>query len=77
MLIDLTRNEIGQMLDGLEQRAQSYSYAALFHEGKMSALAIEEAGFVVEEVSDATEAYNIAAAYQEIINKVREQLPGF
>lgn len=65
--IELDENDWGQIVDGLTCRAEQYEQTARCH----------EAGFadgVIVEVRDAEEARSIAGCYQEIIEKIAEQL---
>jgi hypothetical protein len=70
-LLRLERNDLGQLLDGLEIRAASWERTAEY-------LRTEQmpAGqfFVVEECSKPEEADDIADHYRSIICKIREQM---
>ena len=66
--LELERHEVGQILDGLEQRAMAYDYTAAFHRDEP----IPE-DIVIEEVNDANEAESIAAFYRSIMEKIQKQ----
>jgi hypothetical protein len=68
--ITLTRNELGQVLDGLEVRADAWEKTAVYLRSGDSP---EGDAFVIEECSDATEAENIASDYRSIIEKIQSQ----
>jgi hypothetical protein len=69
--ITLTENEIGQVLDGLIIRAESWERTAEFlRAGSMP----DDEIFVVEECSDPAEADAIADQYRLIIRKMKSQL---
>ena len=64
--IELDDFDLGQVLDGLEERAVSWEKTAEFYRtGKTDA--------VIEECRDEAEAMKIAAHYRSIISKIREQ----
>ena len=67
-VIRLSGLDLGQLIDGLEARADAWRLTALY-------LATGEApdGFVIEECSDAEEARRIAEHYKRIIGTVVEQ----
>lgn len=69
--ITLDDLEIGQILDGLEIRAESWERTAEFlRTEKMSTDEL----FVVEECSKPEEADGIAESYRAIIAKIRSQI---
>ena len=68
--ITLTQNEIGQVLDGLEVRADAWEKTAAY---LRSDGVPEDADFVIEECSDAAEAGAIASDYRSIIEKIQTQ----
>jgi hypothetical protein len=55
-LIRLEENDLGQLLDGLESRAEAWERTANYHRTGES-----PADFIVEECNDADEAENISA----------------
>jgi hypothetical protein len=69
--ITLDRNDLGQILDGLTQRMESYDHTAAFLDDKDPNLE----GRIIEEVRDAAEARSLAATYRRIINEISRQLP--
>jgi hypothetical protein len=69
--ITLTENKVGQVLDGLVTRAESWEKTAEFmRSGSMP----EDEVFIVEECSDADEADAIASQYRLIMRKMKSQL---
>ena len=66
--IELDAFDLGQLLDGLEVRAEAWERTADYHRTGES-----RADFVVEECADADEAEKVAAHYRSIISKIREQ----
>ena len=64
--IELDAFDLGQVLDGLEERALCWEKTAEFRR-------TGEADIVIEECSDAAEAEKIAAHYRSIIRKIRNQ----
>ncbi len=66
--IELDSLDLGQLLDGLEARAEAWEKTAGYHRTGES-----PADFIVEECNDANEAENISAHYRSIIGKIREQ----
>jgi hypothetical protein len=67
----LTRNEVGQILDGLTVRAEAWEKTAEYlSSGSIPAGEI----FVIEECSDPAEAYAISNQYRLIIRKITSQL---
>lgn len=68
----LTRDEIGQILDGLEVRAVAWERTAEYlRTGEMSADDL----FIAEACRDEEEARAVAADYRSILRKIRGQLP--
>lgn len=69
--IELAALDLGQLLDGLELRAESWERTAEYlhtkqmHEGEL---------FVVEECGSPKEADDIARHYRSIIEKIRNQM---
>ena len=69
--IDLDEVDLGQILDDLQVRAQSWERTADYlRTGEMPA----DEGFIVEECSKAEEAVGIAVCYRSIIRNIRIQL---
>jgi hypothetical protein len=68
--ITLDRNDLGQILDGLTLRMESYDHTAAFLDDEDPNLE----GWIIEEVRDAAEARSIAAHYQQIIDDISRQL---
>ena len=68
--ITLSENEIGQVLDGLEVRADAWEKTADY---LRSDVLPEGEEFSIEECSDAMEAEAIASDYRSIIKKIRTQ----
>ena len=69
--ITLDALEIGQILDGLEVRAESWERTAEYlRTREMSA----DEFFIVEECSKPEEADGIATRYRSIIAKIRSQI---
>jgi hypothetical protein len=66
--IELDELDLGQLLDGLEVRAEAWQKTAHFHRTGESS-----GGFAVEECSDADEADKISAHYRSIIAQITEQ----
>jgi len=64
----LERHEVGQILDGLEQRAIAYERTVACWNGEYI-----PAGVVIEEVNNAGEAESIAKFYRDIIGKILKQ----
>ncbi len=67
----LDSNDIGQILDGLRCRADSWRETAAYLETGHAS----RDDFIAEECSDAEEAQNIAAHYERIIRSIENQLP--
>jgi len=69
--IELDGHDLGQVLDGLEVRAESWRRTAEFlSTGEMP----EGELFIIEDCSDAEEAEELAARYGEIIKKIHGQM---
>lgn len=69
--LELEANDVGQALDGLEQRAEAWERTAKYL--RTEAMPDGEF-FVIEECSDAAEADAIAAHYRKIIRTIEAQL---
>lgn len=69
--IELDEHDVGQLLDGLESRAESWRRTAEY-------LRTEEMPdgefFIIEECSDEEEAEELAAYYEAIIKNIRSQM---
>lgn len=61
--------DLGQLLDGLDARAEAWEKTAEYHRTGES-----PSDFIVEECNDADEAEKIASHYRSIITKIREQM---
>lgn len=69
--IELEALDLGQLLDGLESRAESWERTADY----LRTDQMPDGGlFVIEECSDAEEADGIAEHYRSIIGKILEQM---
>lgn len=69
--IELDALDLGQLLDGLEARAESWQKTAEYlRAGEMP----DDELFIIEECSDAEEANGIAEHYRSIIGKIRQQM---
>ena len=60
--------DLGQLLDGLEARADAWTKTADYHRTGKS-----PPDFIVEECNDADEALRIATHYLSIIAKIQQQ----
>lgn len=67
--IKLNSHDLGQLLDGIEQRALSYRNTENYH-----ACGKTLSDDIVEEVTDADEARQIAEHYERIIATVHAQM---
>lgn len=67
-LIRLEENDLGQLLDGLDARAEAWEKTAAYHRTGES-----PPDLIVEECNDADEAESIARHYRAIIAKVCQQ----
>lgn len=69
--IELGKHDLGQLLDGLGVRAESWRRTAEYlRTGEMP----EGELFVIEECSDEEEAEEIAAHYEGIITSIQDQM---
>jgi hypothetical protein len=66
--IQINAHDLGQLLDGLEARAEAWEKTADYHRTGQS-----PPGFIVEESNGAGEAGGIANHYRSIIAKIRHQ----
>jgi len=66
--IELDGHDLGQLLDGLEARAEAWEKTAEYYRTGHS-----PPDFMVEECNDAHEADRIASHYRSIIAKLRQQ----
>jgi hypothetical protein len=66
--IKIDGHDLGQLLDGLETRADAWEKTADYHRTDQS-----PPNFIVEECNDADEAAGIAKHYRSIIAKIRKQ----
>lgn len=66
--IELDDHDLGQLLDGLEARAEAWKKTADYHRTGQS-----PPDFIVEECNDGDEADKIAAHYRSIIAKIQKQ----
>ncbi len=72
-LIELDRNDLGQLLEGLEIRAESWERTAHYLLcGEFPA----DGYFLAEECHQPEEASSIADHYRQIISKIRIQMEG-
>jgi hypothetical protein len=67
--IELGSDDLHQILDGLEIRAEAWERTETY---LLTGYAPDD--FIVEECSNADEAHQIAAQYRSIIAKIRNQL---
>jgi ATP-dependent exoDNAse (exonuclease V) beta subunit len=68
VIVKLDDNDLGQILEGLEARAEAWEKTADYHRTGES-----PSDFIVEESSDEHEANGIARHYRSIIAKIRKQ----
>jgi hypothetical protein len=66
----LTRNQVGQILDGLRCRQETYQKTADCLNNSPNADPL----FVIEEVRDAEEAENMVRIYGDIIQVMKKQM---
>jgi hypothetical protein len=66
----LTRNQVGQILDGLRYRQETYQKTANCLNDPPNADPL----FVIEEVRDAEEAENMVRIYGDIIQVMKKQM---
>ena len=69
--IELEDRDLGQLLDGLQMRAESWERTAAYLRTEGTP---EGEFFLVEECSKPEEADDIAAHYRSIIAKIRSQM---
>ena len=69
-LIQLERNDLGQLLDGLRQRLESWAETAAYMESGYA----ERDDFIIEDCRDADEALAIAAHYNRLIATIQQQV---
>jgi hypothetical protein len=67
----LDSKDIGQILDGLQCRLESWRETAAYLESGH----VTRDDFIAEECSDADEARSIADHYERIIKAIEDQLP--
>lgn len=68
IILKLKRNDVGQILDGLEQRRIIWQATAEYLESGYTTLSD-----MIEECSDSQEAQSIADDYERIMDTIREQ----
>lgn len=69
--IELGEHDLGQLLDGLEIRADSWRRTAVYQRtGDLP----EGEFFIIEECSDEEEADELAARYESIIKSIQNQM---
>jgi len=69
--ICLSRSEVGQILDGLEVRAEAWEKTSNYlRSGRLP----EDKDFQIEECTDISDAEAIAQDYRSIIEKIQSQL---
>lgn len=68
--IRLDSLDLGQLLDGLETRAESWRKTADFMESGYA----EDDSFVCEECTDGKEAVRVAEHYERLIHSIEEQV---
>ena len=66
--LELDENDLGQLMDGLEQRAESWERTAGYLRSGFL-----DGDEVIEECSDPREADSIAAHYRSILQKLHTQ----
>lgn len=69
--IELDEHDLGQLLDGLEIRAESWRRTA---EYLRTGNTQDDELFIIEECSDEEEADGIALLYETIIGRIRKQM---
>ncbi len=67
--LQLTSNQVGQILDGLRCRQETYQKTADCLNNSPNA----DPSFVIEDVKDAEEAENMVRIYREIIHSLKQQ----
>jgi hypothetical protein len=70
-LIELNHNDLGQLLEGLEMRAESWEQTAHY---LLCGELPEDGFFLAEECHNPKEATAIADHYRQIISKIRSQV---
>lgn len=70
-IIELDRNDLGQLLEGLEMRAESWERTAHY---LLCGVVPEDGFFLAEECHKPEEASDIASHYRRIISKIRNQM---
>lgn len=68
--LTLSRNYAGQIIDGLQCREDAYRQTAEYLETGL----VQNSDFIVEEVSDASEARSLADFYAQIIHTISQQM---
>jgi len=68
--IRLEQNDLGQLLEGLRSRSESWHYTAEYLESGYT----PRDDFIIEECNDAEEARTIAAHYDRIISCIETQM---
>lgn len=69
--LQLKRNDVGQLLDGLEFRAESWEQTGRYLTNEDSN---EDVYFIPEECHKPEEAFGIAEHYRSIIQQIRDQM---
>jgi hypothetical protein len=69
VILKLPSLMVGQIIDGLRERQKIWLYTAEFMETGST-----KEPCIIEECSNADEARNIAAYYEEIINSIEKQI---
>lgn len=69
--LELDALDLGQLLDGLESRAESWEKTAEYFRAEETLVGEY---FIVEECSDMYEAEGVAGHYRSIISKIRNQM---
>ena len=67
-VVKLSAADLGQLMDGLECRAEAWEKTALYHR-----TGVVPDGFLVEECNDAAEAERIAKRYRSILATIVQQ----
>jgi len=70
--ISLERNDIGQIIDGLTVRMESYEFTARFLDDEE--LNLDH--LLIEDVRDSDEARELAGYYRRIIETISRQIEG-
>lgn len=73
--LKLDENIVGQIVDGLQQRADAYAFTERFYTDS-SAGEFLDGDTTIEEVSDVDEARNLKELYLRIISDIQLQLMG-